>query len=122
VQSAVTTLESEPEPDVVVVRGGARDFVKRHPGPEQIGLVVEVADTSLTHDRTVKGRIYARAGIANYWIVNLIDRRIEVYSDPAPRARKPVYRARRDFGPGEAIPLSLGGRVIARVDVDALLP
>ena len=73
---------SEPEPDVAVVRGDSRDYKDRHPEPSEIPLVVEVADSSLEFDRTTKQAIYASAKIPVYWIVNLIDRCLEVYSEP----------------------------------------
>src|SRR4051794_32544531 len=71
VQSAITTGDSEPEPDVTVAAGPVTAYDSRHPGPSEIALVVEVADTSLTRDRVDKQRLYARAQIAAYWIVNL---------------------------------------------------
>ncbi|MBI2207149.1 MAG: Uma2 family endonuclease [Candidatus Rokubacteria bacterium] len=70
---------SEPEPDVVVVRGRLRDY-RTHPSKPV--LVVEVADSSLVHDRVRKGGLYARAGIAEYWVLNLLDEVIEVYREP----------------------------------------
>lgn len=73
--------ESEPEPDVAVAPGGARDYLLSHPA--QPALIVEVADTTLVFDRGQKGSLYARARIADYWIVNLADRVLEVYRDPA---------------------------------------
>ena len=60
IQSAITTADSEPEPDLAIVRGSARDFLSRHPGPADIVLVLEVADASLGRDRLHKARIYAR--------------------------------------------------------------
>jgi Uma2 family endonuclease len=72
---------SEPEPDVVVVRGRPRDYVAEHPAAPV--LVVEVADTSLILDRLRKGGLYARAGVPDYWIVNLVDEVLEVYRQPA---------------------------------------
>ena len=70
---------SEPEPDVVVVRGRLRDF-REHPSSPV--LIVEVADSSLKLDRLRKGALYARAGIADYWILNLVDEVLEVYREP----------------------------------------
>ena len=69
--------ESEPEPDVAVVPGSTRDYRDGHPA--HAALVVEVAESSLRRDREVKGSLYARAGIADYWIVNLGDRVLEVF-------------------------------------------
>lgn len=72
--------ESEPEPDVAVVRGAPRDYLEDHPARPV--LVVEVASSSLAFDRGYKASLYARAGLADYWIVNLIDRQLEVYREP----------------------------------------
>ena len=74
--------DSEPEPDVVVVPGTWADYDDGHPGNP--ALVVEVAESSLAFDREQKGSLYARAGIADYWIVNLVDRVLEVYREPTP--------------------------------------
>ncbi len=74
--------ESEPEPDVAVVRGAPRDYIRDHPARPV--LVVEVAHSSLAFDRRSKASLYARAGLADYWIVNLIDRQLEVYREPVP--------------------------------------
>jgi Uma2 family endonuclease len=74
--------ESEPEPDVVVVPGRLADYLHAHPA--RPALAVEVAESSLAFDRRSKGSLYARAGIPDYWIVNLVDRVLEVYRDPAP--------------------------------------
>ena len=72
--------ESEPEPDVAVVPGGFRDYLAAH--PSRPILVVEVSESSLALDRHHKGSLYARAGLDDYWIVNLVDRVLEVYRDP----------------------------------------
>jgi Uma2 family endonuclease len=81
-QEPITLSNSEPEPDIVVVRGDTRQYLDRHPGAEDIALIIEVSDTTLQRDRTVKKRIYARAGISIYWIVNLVEGLVEVYSQP----------------------------------------
>lgn len=72
--------DSEPEPDIAVVSGSRRDYSRAHPAHPV--LIVEVADASLEFDRGKKGSLYARAGIADYWIVNLVDSILEVYRDP----------------------------------------
>jgi Uma2 family endonuclease len=72
---------SEPEPDMAVVRGNRMDYLDEHPSTAL--LVAKVSDTSLESDRTRKRRIYARAGVAEYWIVNLAEEQIEVYRTPA---------------------------------------
>jgi Uma2 family endonuclease len=74
--------ESEPEPDIAVIRGTHEDYLYGH--PERPVLVIEVADSSLLFDRNQKGSAYARAGLADYWIVNLVDRVVEVYRQPIP--------------------------------------
>lgn len=81
VQNPIALLDySEPEPDIVVVKPGR--YQSRHPRAEEILLIIEVADTSLVYDRDIKGPLYAQAGIAEYWLVNLIDRQVEVYRRP----------------------------------------
>ena len=73
---------SEPEPDVVIAVGNEQDYLGHHPYPENILLVVEVSDSTLRYDQTVKLSLYAEAGIANYWIVNLEALQVERYSQP----------------------------------------
>jgi Uma2 family endonuclease len=121
-QDPVTFRASEPEPDVVVVRGEIRDYADRHPGPADVDLVVEVADTSLRRDRGWKKAIYAEASVLVYWIVNLIDRRVEVYTDPTGAATKPTYRQHQDFGEADQVPVLLEGREVARIAVREILP
>jgi Uma2 family endonuclease len=72
---------SEPQPDLAVVPGGPRDYSKH---PASALLIVEVSDATLSYDRRRKGSLYARAGIADYWIVNLNRGRLEVYRQPIP--------------------------------------
>ena len=72
--------ESEPEPDVAVVPGTIRDYSGAHPARPV--LVVEVSDSSLSFDRERKGSLYARAGVADYWLVNLVERVLEIYREP----------------------------------------
>jgi Uma2 family endonuclease len=73
---------SEPEPDIAVIPGNVRDYKTAH--PTMAVLIVEVADTSLLYDRTIKASLYAKAGIGEYWIVNLVDYQVEVHRHPAP--------------------------------------
>jgi Uma2 family endonuclease len=122
VQSAVTLADSQPEPDFALVRGTAADYDNRHPGPSDVGLVIEVADSSLLRDQRDKTRIYARGGVPCYWIVNLVDRRVEVYSHPSGPAAVPAYHSFQTYQPGDAIPLVLDGTVVATVAVADLLP
>jgi len=95
--------ESEPEPDLSVAAGRARD--RREPKPSRLALVVEIADSSLALDREHKGSLYARAGVPDYWIVNLVDRVLEVYREPAPDDAAPfgwAYHAVRRLGAEES--------------------
>jgi Uma2 family endonuclease len=113
--------ESEPEPDVSVVPGAIREYRDDH--PSQPTLLVEVADTSLTFDREHKGSLYARARLPEYWIVNLVDRVLEVYRDPGLDAGAPygwAYRVGLTHGPGEHVtPLAAPS---ARILVADFLP
>ena len=121
-EGPVTTPDSEPEPDVAVVRGTRRDYHDRHPGPQDVALVVEVADASLPRDRTLKKGLYARAQFPIYWLVNLPETRIEVYTDPTGPAAQPDYRQRQDYSPDDAVPVVIDGREVGRLAVRELLP
>ncbi len=84
VQSPVVLGQrAEPEPDVTLLRPPFERYQEVHPGPAEIMLVIEVADTSVEHDRSVKIPLYARAGVPEVWLVNLPADRIEVYRNPA---------------------------------------
>jgi Uma2 family endonuclease len=120
-QKPITLADSEPEPDVAVVRGDRTTYASRHPGPSDIGVVLEVSDTTLAIDRNDKTRIYARASLPIYWIINLIDRQVEVYTDPRPVDPVPSYATRTDYRPGDSVPLFLDGQTIAQIPVDELL-
>jgi Uma2 family endonuclease len=122
IQSAVTLTQSEPEPDIAIVRGDDDTFVAHHPGPAEIGMLVEVSDSSLDRDQDEKAIIYARADIPFYWIVNLIDRRVEVYSAPSGPAAAPGYASRQIYGPNDAVPVVLDGTTIGTIPVQELLP
>ena len=112
---------SQPEPDVAVVRGSARDYTNAQPGSDMAPLVVEVSDTTLGNDRTKKSLLYARAGIPEYWIVNINDRLLEVYRHPAPAEDGSVshsYRQVLRLTETEAIaPLAAEETIIAVADL-----
>jgi Uma2 family endonuclease len=120
-QAAITTEDSEPEPDLAVVRGDERLYLSRHPGPADTLLVIEVSDTSLHRDRVEKARVYARASIPTYWVVNLIDGRVEVHADPSGPGAPATYRSSVEYVPGQSIPLEVGGQRL-EVRVNDLLP
>jgi Uma2 family endonuclease len=104
-QSAITLRGSEPEPDLVVAAGPLENYAHRHPRSRDIALVVEVAESSLALDRGRKHRIYARAEIPVYWIVNLVDKQVEVYTEPT-AGRAPTYRKHVDLGREGALDFS----------------
>jgi Uma2 family endonuclease len=93
----IPALQSEPEPDVVWAR--SRRYFNRLPRPDEILLLIEVADSSLAKDRGLKAKLYAEAGIADYWIVNLPDRAVEVRRDPQGSA----YRSLTVFQLGQDV-------------------
>jgi Uma2 family endonuclease len=122
VQSAITLPESEPEPDFAIIRGDENAYLMRHPTASDVGLVVEVSDSSLLGDRDDKGRIYAHAGIPCYWIVNINDRWIEVYTSPSGPVADPKFAQRVDHRPGDNISLVLGNDAPILVAVQDMLP
>lgn len=121
-QEPITTADSEPEPDVVVVRGERRQYLDRHPSPQDVALVVEVADSSLQRDRSLKKRLYAAAEIPVYWIINLLNGQIEVYTDPSGPGEQPNYHQQQNYGPADTVPMMIEGREVGRLTVRDLLP
>jgi Uma2 family endonuclease len=123
IQQPVTLATSEPEPDLSVVRGTYIDYRNHHPQPGEIGLVIEVSESSLGLDRVVKGRIYAAAGVPEYWIVNLIDRQAEVYRDPRTGASgEPGYQSRAIIPANGRLQLMLDGRMLGEIPLASILP
>ncbi len=92
--------DSEPEPDIIVVKPPLEQYKARHPRPEDILLVIEVANTTLQTDRTLKLHLYASAGIPEYWIYNLQKNQLEIHRDPDPDEAR--YREMRTLSEGEA--------------------
>ena len=111
----VLNNNSEPEPDIAVCLPVPDKYKSAHPTADQVLLVIEVAESSLTHDRTRKARAYAASGVPEYWIANLIDRQIEVLTDCTTSRN---YRQRRIVKPDEELTLP-GGSIIS---VSAILP
>jgi hypothetical protein len=122
IRSAITLPDSEPAPDVAVVRADDKRYLARHPQAEDIGTLIEVADSTLLGDRSDKGRIYARAGVSIYWIVNLIDRHIEVYEQPSGPTAAPAYAKTTTYQASDSIPVILDGTSVASFPVQELLP
>ncbi len=121
-QEPITLETSEPEPDVCVVRGVLDDYPNYHPRAQDIALLVEVSDTTLDRDRGFKKRLYAQAGIPIYWVVNLQDRQVEVYSQPSEPGQLSDYRQRQNYSLTQDIPLVIDGLEVGRLSVADLLP
>ena len=109
---------NEPEPDVAVVRGDDDAYERRHPGPGDIALIVEVAESSLQRNRGEKRQVYARARIPAYWIINLVDRQVESYSG----AGGGDYAEHTSYSVEQSVPLIIDGQPAGSIAVASLLP
>ena len=107
----------EPEPDVSVVRGSRSDYKHRIPEPTDIALLVEVSESTLSGDRGKKLPAYARAGIPVYWIVNLVNRQVEVYSGPVAGS----YPSPTIYASGQQVPIVIDGQQLQPIAVDDIL-
>jgi Uma2 family endonuclease len=105
-------------PDVAVVRGDPEVYGIRHPGPEDIAILIEVSVSTIRRDRGEKQTLYAATGIPVYWIVNLKNRQVEVYTGPGPDG----YASRNDFVEGHDVPVMIGGIEVGRIAVVDILP
>jgi Uma2 family endonuclease len=97
--------DSEPEPDLLIVPGSWQDY-RKHPTAAQVLLLIEVADTTLRTDRGSKAALYAEAGVADYWIVNVRARALEVYRDLGPLSKRQAafgYRSKTVYQEGETV-------------------
>ena len=121
-QEPITILDSELEPDVIVVQGDTLDYLDRHPGADEIALLIEISDATLQRDQTIKKRLYASANIPVYWIINLIEYQIEVYTDPSGPTQQPDYRQRQTYGLDGQVPVVIDGQQVAQIAAQALLP
>jgi Uma2 family endonuclease len=106
---------SEPEPDLALLQIRDDFYEKEHPSPDDIFIVLEVADTTLEKDRIVKSAIYAEAGIPEYWIVNLPENRLEIYS----QIQGNQYQEISIFAPGEKVSLDIFG---LEINISDILP
>lgn len=118
---AVTTEDSEPEPDHLIVRGNIRRFVDPHPSASETAVLAEVSEASLNQDRDKK-RIYARAGFPVYWIVNIPDRQIEVYTQSSGPTETPGYAQVQIYKEGDSVPVIIDGKEIGHIAVIDVLP
>ena len=112
-------VHDDPEPDVAVVIGSARDYIGSKNRVDPL-LVIEVSDMTLRHDRVKKGRRYARAGIRDYWIVNLVDGQLEVYRNPHRSGLHFTYDQALVFFKGQSLPPLAAPN--SPIRVDDLLP
>lgn len=112
---------TDPEPDVCVVRGDIDDYLEAHPTASQALLVVEISDATLRRDQTVKASLYARADIPEVWIVNLQERQLEVHRAPQEKSDAPFGHAYNDvrvLAESEKIaPLHAGTSPVAVADL-----
>jgi Uma2 family endonuclease len=121
VQSAIELIDSEPEPDIALARGDDYTFATRHPKASDIGMTTEVSDSTLARDQQDKARIYARAGIPIYWIVNLPDQQIEVYTNPTGSGLAVTYGPPQKYRAGDFVPVVLDGVPVAQIAVSEIL-
>jgi Uma2 family endonuclease len=108
--------DGEPEPDQCVDRGTERDYSQQHPSAADVGLVVEIADTSLDADRGT-ARAYGASGVPIYWIVNLRQSQVEVFTEPTSDG----YGSERAYEPGEDVPVVLDRAEVGRIAVSDIL-
>ncbi len=120
IQMPISTIDSEPEPDLAMVLGPVRRYSEHHPEPNDVVLVVEIADTSLARDRQ-KCRLYARGNVREYWIVNLVDRQIEVHSQPSGPSPNPSYDSRDVYDESSTISFSIENNFQVQLRVSDLL-
>ena len=98
--------DGEPEPDCAIVRNRADDYLLAHPSPEDVLLVIEISDSSLTYDQETKLKLYAEDGIQDYWIFNLVNMILEMYSEPYQKSESEFgYRMKRIALPDETVAL-----------------
>ena len=113
----IPNYASVPEPDLVITRGSAWDYQDSHPEPANVALVAEVASSSLAGDRAMAG-IYGKGGVPVYWIINLVDRQVEVHTDPGPGG----YGSRQIFKIGEEVLVVIDGVERGRIAVADIMP
>lgn len=119
VQVALVAIEGVPEPDLAIVRGSRRDYLRQRPCGTDAAIVIEVADSSVSIDRQ-KAAIYCAAGVPTYWIINGVDQCIEVFERQSPSEQQ--YSPKRVLRGHEQVDLTIDGKVLVTFVVDQLVP
>jgi Uma2 family endonuclease len=107
---------SRPEPDIAVVRGSLTEYARRPPNEHDVALLIEVSDTSYADDTDRKRRLYERFGVPEYWVVDLKNRQVEVFT-----LKQWIFGPPLVYTETEEIPITLDGRAYGRIAVSALL-
>jgi hypothetical protein len=118
----LATADSLPEPDVAVASDTLDDYATMPPRSDQVPLVIEAAEGSLATDRRLKGRVYARAGIISYWVLNLIDSQLEVFTNPSGPVAMPGYHEQRIYRSEDKISLVIGLDDLGTIRVADIIP
>jgi Uma2 family endonuclease len=114
----VVSDHDQPQPDLAVVRDSPRDYLARYATAAEIALAALISESTLASDRMIKMPRYAAGNIPVYWIVNLIDEQVEVYTNPVGA----TYADRTVFAHGQDIPVVIDGRLVGRIAVSEILP
>ena len=117
VQSPITLSDSEPEPDIVFARGEIGIYDYRHPTPNDIGVLMEVGDSTVLDDRRYKGELYAKEKIPEFWLIDLVNRKLEVRTKP----RGGKYQKKVEYTERQTVPFILDGKKIADIPVHELM-
>ena len=117
VQGPITLSDSEPEPDITLARGEEEIYDARHPEPTDLGVLMEVGDSTVLDDRRYKGELYAREKVPEFWLINLVARKVEVYTKP----RGGKYQKKVEYTEKQSVPLTLDGVKIAQIPVRELM-
>jgi Uma2 family endonuclease len=118
IQVPITLSDSEPEPDITLARGEEEIYDTRHPEPSDLGVLIEIGDSSVIDDRRYKGELYAKAKVPEFWLANLVDRVVEVRTRP----RGGKYQKKTEYTEKQAVPLILDGKKIAEIPVHESMP
>jgi Uma2 family endonuclease len=120
--SSLDLVDSEPIPDGAVIRGDITDYDQNHPDVAATGIAIEISVSALRFDRNFKLAKYASTGVPVYWIINLNERQIEVYSDPETFKSPANYATQAVYKPGDAVPIVLDSVTVNSIPVNDLLP